>query len=472
MLRLISRTVSAVRTKGQQLGRDERGSIVSFLVVIPVLAGAVAIGVETGQVYRVKRHMQAAADAAAMAGSIDRSAGKSEGVITTTAQYESQRNGFTHGVNSVAVAVNAPPTSGPNVSTAGAVEVIITKTQSFSLGAVLTSWLGGTSSGFTMRARSVAAQGTFTQTGESYNGCIVALTPLAEQGVSMASFNNFHSDCTVISNGTATASNSSASVYMASFNNATFKTVWTRGSFYAAGYNSISLTDPAQTNQTSSVIDPFATQLAADPFFGGCTQTAYKPSGGSSITIPAGVYCEGLEISSFSNVYFTPGTYYIVDGDLYLTSINNVSCPTCTDGAGVTFVLTRSTSNANIGGVRITSENNVTLSAPNSGTYKGVLFYQDRRANVGTMTSTSKIFTVSSLNNAKLQGAIYFPNNRIDLSSLNNAGNSTDGCTVWVGRYIKFSSYNNNFVAGCEALGTKPVGVVTTTTVTKAKVYE
>lgn len=88
------------------------------------------------------------------------------------------------------------------------------------------------------------------------------------------------------------------------------------------------------------------------------------------------------------------------------------------------------------------------------------------------MTSTSKIFTVSSLNNAKLQGAIYFPNNRIDLSSLNNAGNSTDGCTVWVGRYIKFSSYNNNFVAGCEALGTKPVGVVTTTTVTKAKVYE
>ena len=40
----------------------------------------------------------------------------------------------------------------------------------------------------------------------------------------------------------------------------------------------------------------------------------------------------------------------------------------------------------------------------------------------GTMASTSKIFTISSLNNATLTGAIYFPNNRIDISSINNVG--------------------------------------------------
>src|SRR5262249_15955150 len=109
----------------------------------------------------------------------------------------------------------------------------------------------------------------------------------------------------------------------------------------------------------------------------------------------------------------------------------------------------------------------------------GILFYQDRRVANGTMSSTSKIFTVSSLNTANLTGAIYFPNNRIDISSLNNASNSNDGCTVWVGRYIKFSSYNNNWIAGCNAAGlTSRPGILTTTTTTttssvnKGKIYE
>ena len=43
-----------------------------------------------------------------------------------------------------------------------------------------------------------------------------------------------------------------------------------------------------------------------------------------------------MTISGYNNVYFTPGTYYIAGGDLYLTGINNVSCPTCTTVAGVT----------------------------------------------------------------------------------------------------------------------------------------
>src|SRR5437870_11450205 len=100
MLRGISRAFSAVRTKGRLLSRDDRGSVLTFLVVIPVLAGTVALGVETGQLYRVKRQMQGAADAAALAGSIDRVASQTGTVITTDARYEAQRNGFTNGVNS------------------------------------------------------------------------------------------------------------------------------------------------------------------------------------------------------------------------------------------------------------------------------------------------------------------------------------------------------------------------------------
>jgi len=484
MVRGLSRAFRAARMTWRRLWRDESGSVMSFLVVVPVLMGAVAIGVETGELYRTKRQMQSAADDAALAGSIDRLAAKNNTTITATARYEAQRNGFQDGVNSVSVTVNAPPTSGPNVSTPGAVEVVVTKSQSLTFGAALASFLGNTSGSFTMRARSVAAQGSYSSTTSSPEGCLVALTPANEQGVSFTSFNNFNSDCTIISNGTATGLGSTASINLSNFNNATLKSAWTRGTFVAASYNHLTLTNSAQQNQTTAVVDPYASLPA--PSLGGCSYNPFSAPGGTSITLSPGTYCGGLKVSSYNNVYFTPGIYYIANGDLYLSSVSNVTCPTCTAGAGVTFVLTQTTgNNADIGGVRISSDNNVKLNAPvpcsvpnppancmNNPLYPGVLFYQDRRATTGTMTSTSKIFTVSSLNTATLTGAVYFPNNRIDISSLNNTGLSNNGCTVWIGRYIKFSSYNNNYIAGCDAIGTQRPAIITTATTNKSKVFE
>jgi Flp pilus assembly protein TadG len=479
MLRNFSRGIHSAYATWRRLRRDDSGSVLSLFVVVPVLIGTVALGVETGQMYRVKRQMQGAADAAALSAAVDRMAGKNTATITATALYEAQRNGFQNATNGVAVTVNAPPTSGSNVSTVGAVEVIITKPQSFSLGAALSNMLGVSNQSFNMRSRSVAAQGTYTTTTSSKEGCIVALTTAAEQGVSFTSFNNFNSDCTIISNGTSTSSNANASVYMASFNNATLKSVWTRGSFYKSSYNNFTSTDPVQTNQTSTVVDPYAElPLPPSATIATCHYTDFNVSGVSSVTlVPDRTYCRGLAVSGVSNVYFQPGTYYIAGGDLYLTGVNNVTCPTCATTSsgttGVTIVLTQNSgNNAHIGGVRISSDNNITLNAPSTGTYKGVLFYQDRNATVGTMTSTSKIFTISSLNTVTLNGAIYFPNNRIDISSVNNVGTGANGCSIWIGRYIKFSSYNNNYRAGCGTYNTEPVSIVTTRTATKGKVYE
>jgi Flp pilus assembly protein TadG len=462
MMRGASRAFRSARLMLRRLRRSEHGSVVAFLAVVPVLVGAVAVGVETGQFYRTKRQMQGAADAAALAGSVDRLAGKNTETITATAQYEAQRNGLQNGVNGVVVTVNAPPTSGSNTATTGAVEVIITKSQSFSLGAVLSNWLGVSSNSFTMRARTVAAQGTSPN--GSAEGCMLALTTAAEQGVSFTSFNNFNSDCTIASNGTATGANSGASVYMGSFNNATVRSVWTRGSFYKT--NNFTATIPPQTEQTSTVADPYAS--LPTPSVGGCSYNNFSASGGSSATLLPGTYCGALTVSGVNNVYFTPGIYYVANGDLYLTGVNNVSCPTCTSDNGVAIVLTKTT--GDVGGVYITSDNNITLNAgkTNTGAYTGVLFYQDRRATVGTMTSTSKIFTISSLNTVTLNGAIYFPNNRIDISSINNAGLGANGCTIWIGRYIKFSSYNNNYMGGCATYGTTPA----TIPATMAKVLE
>ncbi len=474
MMRGASRVIQSARQTCQRLLKDERGSVLAFFVAIPVVAGTVAVGVETGQLYRTKRQMQGAADAAALAGTIDKMKGGGSTSITAAAQYEARRNGFQNGVGGVTVTVNTPPTSGSHVSTANAVEVIVTKPSNFVLAKVLSSALGNS---FTMTTRSVAAQSSVTSTStattsvSSLDGCLVALTTAAEQGVSFTSFNNFTSDCVVYSNGSSTGTTSStASVYLSGFNNATLKSVYTRGSFAAASYNNLYLTSPAQQNQSTAIVDPYAGLSTPSP--GACSHSDFNRSGTSSLTLSPGTYCGGLQVSSINNVYFTPGIYYVANGDLYIASVNNVTCPTCTVDNGVAIVLTQTTgNNSDIGGVRISSDNNISLNASSAKQaspplYAGVLFYQDRRVPNGTMTSTSKIFTISSLNTVTLTGAIYFPNNRIDIASINNASLQNKGCTVWIGRYIKFSSYNNNYIAGCSEIGVTPPGVITTTTTT------
>ena len=477
MSRDFSRTLSVAQSGWRRFRRDENGSVLAYLAVIPVLAGALAIGVETGQLYRVKHQMQSASDDAALAASIDLIAGKAKSTATADALYETQRSGFTNGTDSVTVTVNVPPKSGANTANQNAVEVIVTKTLSPTFAKVLNSWMGRTSSGYTLTGRSVVVPIASTTTSTTVNsvGCLVALTPNNEQGVTFSSFNNFSGDCTIMTNSTATGTTpSTASVGLSSFNNATLKSVYTMGSFKAASYNHLTLTTAAQTNQTTAIVDPYSSLGTPSP--GTCTYTNYVEPNGSNLTLSPGTYCGGLTAQNKSNIYFTAGTYYIANGDLIIRSDNNVSCSNCTGTAGVTFVLTQTSGhNSDIGGVSITSENNVTLSAPSTGTYAGVVFYQDNRATVGTMASTSKIFTLSSLNNATLSGAIYFPNNAINISSINNTGsNSTTGCTVWIGRYINFSSYNNNWIAGCGAYNTKAAGIATTTTttVTKGKLVE
>ena len=463
MSRVLSRTLSVAQSEWRRFRRDENGSVLAYLVVIPVLAGALAIGVETGELYRVKHQMQSAADDAALAYAYDIINGKSTSAASIDALYEAQRNGFTNGANTVTVTVNTPPTQGSNINTPGAVEVVVNKTQNLTFASLLNT----ASSGYALTARSVAIPVGTTSTSTSSVGCMVALTPNNEQGISLSSFNNYTGDCALISYATATGTAAgTASIGISSFNNFTLSgdgMIWSRGSLFAGSYNHFT-PNATQTNQTSTIVDPYSGLGAPSP--GTCTYTNFTEPAGNNLTLLPGTYCGGLSVTNKSNVYFTAGTYYVSNGDLIIRSDNNVSCSNCTNGGGTTFVLTQTSgNNSDIGGVSITSENNITLSAPNSGTYKGVLFYQDSRVAKGTMASTSKIFTMSSLNNATLSGAVYFPNNAINISSINNiGGTASTGCTIWVGRYLKFSSYNNNFKGGCSTYGTTPVGIQTTTT--------
>jgi Flp pilus assembly protein TadG len=493
MVHFASRVVRGARDQWLRLKHDDRGSVFAFLALLPILAGAVAIGIETGQLYRVKRQMQSSADAAALAGALDRIAGKNSATISSTAQYEAGRNGFTNGTNNVTVTVNSPPVSGANISTTGAVEVIITKTTGFSMGAVLMHWLGGSPGTFNVSARSVAAQGTTTSTTNSAEGCLVALVDSpTDQGVNFQNFSSFASDCTIVSNSSATGSGSGASVNVSNFSSASLKQIWARGTVTVQNYSSINYAAAANggtaplVRQTSYAIDPYSGvgPMNLPTGSGNCDYTNFSAGSASTINVTGNkVYCGGLQVGNASTVNFSPGVYFIAGGDLFISSVSTVTCPSCTTTNGVAFVLTQlgnGTTDTGIGGVSITSDSTINLNAGSASmTYKGqtfpggILFYQDPRATPGTMASSSKIFTVSSLSNATLSGAIYFPNNRIDISNISTfGGNATTGCTIWLGRYLKFSNFSSTYKGGCGNYGTVPASISTTTTTTRGKVFE
>jgi Flp pilus assembly protein TadG len=485
MMQMALRMLRGAARRGRRFYRDEKGSIIGFLAILPILIGVAAVGIETGQLYRVKRQMQGAADAAAMAAAIDKAAGKSTDVVLATARYEAFRNGFSNGVNNVTVTA-AAPTSGSHMSMPGAIKVEITKQVKFSLGAFFVNRAGGTNNPFNIKSTAVAAMGTYSQSSSSgADGCLLAMTKNAEQGINFTGFSSFTADCTIAANSSATGTGSNAAVNMSNFSSATVKQIWARGAVTVTG--NVTYTDPnggPAPNQSTYISDPYATigpvNLPATTI---CDETNYSKGNTSTVTVtmnPSGskVFCGGLTVRSASTVNFSPGVYYIAGGDLYLSSVSTVSCPTCTPDNGIAFVLTQigtDTADAGIGGVMITSDSTITFNAgkSNNGRFNGILFYQDPRATTGTMSSTSKIFTVSSLSNATLSGAIYFPNNRIDISSISNFGGSpTTGCTIWLGRYLKFQSFSRTYKGGCANYGTTAPTITVTSTYTKARVLE
>jgi hypothetical protein len=132
--------------------------------------------------------------------------------------------------------------------------------------------------------------------------------------------------------------------------------------------------------------------------------TTYTPGTYSNITLNSG-----------SENVFSPGVY-VITGDFRING-GSFTCGggiatfsggtmTCTqDGAGdgVTFYLSGTGSSLTINGGATTQ-----MYAPNSGTYEGLLFYQD--------PSNTSQATINGNDNSFFQGAVYMPSADVDFS--------------------------------------------------------
>jgi hypothetical protein len=154
--------------------------------------------------------------------------------------------------------------------------------------------------------------------------------------------------------------------------------------------------------------DPLAYLPA--PALGSCGSSVATPYSGASVTVNVllaqtavfnpGTYCGGIHVAFGGHATFQPGVYVLKStfGALGLT----IDCGSTVSGNGVTFYNYGPNGPINFVFTSFLS-GGVNLTAPTSGTYSGVLFFQDP----GNTTAATLIGASSW--NTVLQGAYYFP---------------------------------------------------------------
>lgn len=372
-----------------------------FALTLPIVVGAAGFGVETSYWYYNSLRLQATADAAAYAGALEQISGSDKPTIVAAATQSAASNGLGSGT----IVVNTPPASGPNTAKK-AVEVIVGQ----NLDRMFTSLF--TQGQVPEQARAVAL---ITNASKA---CVLALDPSASQAAL------FSGNTSVKLIGCSVMANSIASDAIKVQGSAALQA----DCLITAG--GVSLNNPV----TSVCAAPITQALpAADPFADLPAPATSNPcQNANKSTLKPGTYCNGLSLSG--TVTLQPGVYVIQSGDFKVNANANVT------GDGVTIYLAGSSR------VSMNGNANVSLSAPTSGTYSGVLMYGDRTSIGGQSTFNG---TATSL----LTGALYFPKQQV-----NYLGNFSgqNGCTQVVADMIQWSG-NSTINQDCTSLGMRDI---------------
>jgi Putative Flp pilus-assembly TadE/G-like len=364
-----------------------------FALAMPLVVGAGALGVETNFQYIQQTHLQVAADAAAYVGALDNRASSSSSAMIADASAIATSNGWSSANGTIQV--NTPPTSGPN-QVAAATEVVLSQrvprffTAYFNKGPMV------------IHARAVAIYTT------AANACILALNKSASQAI------NIHGNTTVTLVGCDVMANSIANDALNIWGSATLSTDCAVSAGGYANSGGLTLTGancPSVVTQAPRARDPFAG--LATPSTG---PSLSVPNGNNNtVTLSPGYYPSGMDLKG--TVTLSPGVYY-VSGTGF-----NVNANAIVTGSGVTIYLASGSQVSMMGNAH------VSLSAPQSGTYSGILFFGDPSA-----TSGSNTFNGDS--SSSLTGNIYFPTQAVTYSG-NFSG--VNGCTHVVADTVQWT---------------------------------
>jgi hypothetical protein len=245
------------------------------------------------------------------------------------------------------------------------------------------------------------------------NYCALSLETANRTGIEMGGNTNVNLSCGM-------ATNSPSSTAVSAFGSS----VIAASPISAVGYVAPSSNFGPGTEIISySVAQPDPFRSLANPVPTGPNRTV---SGKQTQTLDPGVYKNGMDLKN--NVKLNPGVYYVDGGSLKIGSQAKVT------GEGVTIILTSATAASNpssIASVDINGGADVRLKATTSGTFAGLLFYQDRRAR-----DSNQANKINGNSNSEYQGAFYFPSQELEFTG--NSGMKID-CIQMVALRLDFS---------------------------------
>jgi len=407
--------------------REAGQTLVLFALGLTVLMLAAGLAIDMGYLRYQKRRMQAAADAAAIGGASELNYSD----WTAAARGDASYDGFTHGdATGTIVAVNCPPNSGPNMGMPGEacnhqnyVEVIVSQPQPLFFMNIIPGIAKPTVS-----ARAVA----FSIASCVYTGG-GGISATLNAGMTMDD-----SGCGVKAGGPlslAAPSHEILSSYIGS------------SGCTGAGCHAYDPNNPEEGGLSpyppQTIVppsDPLSSVPAPPAQTGPCSQISSFTNG----TVPAGaVVCSGtlnpaipwtfggsatfqgpITIADNTTVTFNAGTYTFnglsitgnnvtVNGDpsgvtLYNASNNVTICaaptiPTYATGCPANY-----------------ANDTINLTAPSSGTYAGILFYQDRSdSNTAIIVGNDTL----GVGNTFLEGALYFPDAQLTFGDVTDGAN-------------------------------------------------
>lgn len=316
--------------------------VVLFALTLPIAIASVGMLVDYGYMTSRKANLQAAADAAALAGASEMQLAnsdesKAKAVAVTVAKTNLASN-------SAGVSIQTKVASDP-------VAVTVNITQSPGL-YIMGGMFGNKNTDITVHATARVVG----------NSTICALI-LEEKDKAALAVNQ---GAQITGNGCSVYSNSGHADGISTKNRAQLKAelICTAGGFAgdASTYSPQPLTD------CPILLDPLSSRPA--PIVGACMEDELEIEGGTR-TLKPGTYCNGLSIED-AKVTFEAGVYVIKDGALTIAGNADVT------GEHVGFYLQGDGSTFKMG-----PNTKVELSAPKDGVMAGILFFEDRNATLG-----------------------------------------------------------------------------------------
>jgi len=399
---------------------EEAGALTLTAVMLPVILGFGGLGLDVTGWYMQKRDVQNLVDMAA----ID---AVHSGNYVADAELETQLDNFLSdkGVDTArdTLTLSSPPLAGDYAGRAGFYEIVLRREVPLNF---LSAFYGITGEEATVFVSSRAVAGTLIIGSQ----CVVALDETADRALNFSGNTDVAVGCGVSSN-----SASGEAIYVGGTSELSAALALAVGDIVVSGGGVLTTDSPAQSF-ASPASDPYSALTI--PASGACDYSGVTRANDNDILSP-GTYCGDIRVQG-EDVTFDPGVYIIEGGDFISNANSEFS------GDGVTFIFTGNTA-ADVGTVSFNGNTDAELSAPTSGTYEGILFFQDPIADY--RTTTANFNGGAELN---LDGVIYFPSGDV---SFNGGAAGEPSCLQIYGATVSFSgsSVIGNDDTICDSLG-------------------